>query len=82
MIQNAFILAKDQSGCRRLQKKIDEQTESGNLRFFEELLDSLMEHIGDLMKDSFANYLCQKFFKNASEDKVNTILRSVSYNSF
>ena len=30
LIYNAYILSKDQAGCRRLQKKIDEQIEKNN----------------------------------------------------
>ena len=77
LIQNAVILAKDQSGCRRLQKKIDEQLDKENKVFCEQLLEQLMDNLAELMMDSFANYLCQKLFKSANDHHINLVLKSV-----
>lgn len=58
LLQNALVISKDQAGCRKLQNKIDEEVQKGNLSFCEELLNALLDHFSELMVNQFANYLC------------------------
>lgn len=58
LLQNALPLSKEQAGCRKLQKKLEEEIKAGNLQFCEELLSALIDFFPALMKDKFANYLC------------------------
>lgn len=63
LIQHSYTLSKDQAGCRRLQKKIDEQIQKNSekgYRFANDMLNQLLPSVGELMMDSFANYLIQK----------------------
>ncbi len=70
MLANALDLSQDQGGCRRLQKKIEEE----NSQFIESLLNILIPHFNTLMVDSFANYLCQKLIQHAKDYHVDKIL--------
>ncbi len=73
LIENAYILSKDQAGCRRLQKKIDDQMEKSLVQgtlLAQEMLNCLLPHIGELMMDSFANYLIQKLNKLALSTQI------------
>lgn len=79
MVQNALILSKDHAGCRRLQKKIDEEIQKGNLGFCEELLNVLTEFFAVLMVDQFANYLCQKLIKVAKPPQIDKILTVIQH---
>lgn len=58
-------VAKDQNGCRFLQRKFDEGGASAIAQVFPEILDSLI----DLMTDPFGNYLTQKLLDRCSEDQ-------------
>eukprot|EP00347_Sterkiella_histriomuscorum_P011494 403372240 len=75
ILTNASLFAKDQNGCRRIQKKLDQQinTPSG-AKFSEDLLNSLIDSFDDLIQHSFANYLCQKLIKTAQDYQVDKIL--------
>jgi len=77
LLQHAFALSKEHQGCRRLQKKIDEETQRGNLNFCEELLNNLIENFNILMIDQFANYLCQKLIKIAKPTQLDKILANI-----
>lgn len=56
LIENASQLAKDQSGCRLLQKKIEE----GNKEVIMAIYNNILPNFVDLMNNPFGNYLCQK----------------------
>lgn len=58
-------LARDQNGCRFLQRKFDEGGASAIGQVFPEILDHLVE----LMMDPFGNYLIQKLLDRCSEDQ-------------
>jgi hypothetical protein len=58
-------VAKDQNGCRFLQRKFDEGGASAIAQVFPEILDNLI----DLMTDPFGNYLTQKLLDRCSEDQ-------------
>ena len=53
LAEHSMVLAKDQSGCRYLQKKIDEEGKDMIDVVFVNTIGSFME----LMRDSFGNYL-------------------------
>lgn len=62
LLQNAYLLAREHHGCRRLQRSVEEEDDG---QFAQELLTVLIDHFGALMTDQFANYLCQKLLKTA-----------------
>ena len=66
LIENALINSRDQSGCRLLQKKLDE----GNREFQESLFDKILPFFHKIMQDSFGNYLCQKMIQTCSEAQL------------
>lgn len=68
----AYSLAKDQAGCRFLQKKLDETSSLAN-DIFPKLMDKLIE----LMNDSFGNYLIQKVLEKLTDDGILETLNTV-----
>ena len=58
-------VAKDQNGCRFLQRKFDEGGADAIGLVFPEVLDNLIE----LMVDPFGNYLIQKLLDRCSEEQ-------------
>lgn len=58
-------VAKDQNGCRFLQRKFDEGGAASIAMVFPEVLDNLIE----LMVDPFGNYLIQKLLDRCSEEQ-------------
>lgn len=59
ILANAYAMAKDQVGCRILQKKLEESdTYFVNLAY-----DALEPSIVELMGDPFGNYFCQKMIE-------------------
>jgi chemotaxis methyl-accepting protein methylase len=68
----AYSLAKDQAGCRFLQKKLDENPSLAN-DIFPKLMDKLIE----LMNDSFGNYLIQKVLEKLSDEGIHETLNAV-----
>ncbi len=58
-------VAKDQNGCRFLQRKFDEGGAAAIALVFPEVLDNLIE----LMVDPFGNYLIQKLLDRCSEEQ-------------
>ena len=58
-------VAKDQNGCRFLQRKFDE----GGTTAIGAVLPEVLEHLIDLMMDPFGNYLIQKLLDRCSEEQ-------------
>jgi hypothetical protein len=69
----AYSLAKDQAGCRFLQKKIDDDPEIVNTV----LVPSVLEHTIELMNDAFGNYLIQKILDYIEDKRFYQILAIV-----
>ncbi|CAM6033250.1 unnamed protein product [Sphagnum compactum] len=69
-----YLIAKDQHGCRFLQKKFDE----GGPEDVEKIFHEIISHITELMKDPFGNYLVQKLLEVCDEKQRMEILRSVT----
>ncbi|KAL6867688.1 hypothetical protein ACP4OV_015712 [Aristida adscensionis] len=59
-----YFMAKDQNGCRFLQQKFEEGKHHVDVIF-----EGIIDHIGDLMINSFANYLVQKMLDVCDEDQ-------------
>jgi hypothetical protein len=80
LVSNSYLLSKDQSGCRRLQKKIDDQIEKNRVsgvKFAQDMLDQLLPKISELMMDSFANYLIQKLNTLASDQQIDRLFENI-----
>jgi hypothetical protein len=69
-----YSLAKDQYGCRFLQKRLEEDNADEIAIIFEEISD----HIVELMTDPFGNYLCQKLLEHITEKQKTEIIIAVS----
>ncbi|RWW70569.1 hypothetical protein BHE74_00021750 [Ensete ventricosum] len=67
-------LAKDQNGCRFLQKIFDEGNYEDIFKIFVEIID----HVVELMTDTFGNYLIQKLIKVCNEDQITKIICKIS----
>ncbi len=73
---NIFLLAKDQAGCRFLQKKLDDEPEVATMHFY----PAILPYISPLVKDPFGNYLIQKLCSNLKPDQIKEILLIISQN--
>ncbi|XP_030511237.2 pumilio homolog 12 isoform X1 [Cannabis sativa] len=60
-----YLMAKDQHGCRFLQRKFSERKKHEIDMIFEEIID----HVVELMTDPFGNYLVQKLLEVCDEDQ-------------
>ncbi|KAH7837795.1 hypothetical protein Vadar_018059 [Vaccinium darrowii] len=69
-----YFLAKDQHGCRFLQKKFTEGTQEDVEKIFLEII----VHIVELMTDPFGNYLVQKLLEVCDEDQRMQILCAIT----
>jgi len=74
LIKNAPKLAKDQTGCRMLQKEIETEDPVVVGRIF----DNIIQDFGQLMIDPFGNYLCQKITEMCDNSQMKQIIQSVS----
>ncbi|KAI5949153.1 MPT5 [Candida theae] len=76
-------LAKDQYGCRFLQKKIDENLVSSyqvRASNFEVIFDQVYPYMCELIVDPFGNYLVQKMIPYCSEENLDLSLEILQYN--
>lgn len=69
-----YMLAKDQNGCRFLQKVFTEGTKED----FEKVLAEIIDHFGELMIDPFGNYLVQKLLEECSDDQRTRIICEIT----
>ncbi|XP_050217234.1 putative pumilio homolog 8, chloroplastic [Mercurialis annua] len=60
-----YFMARDQYGCRWLQRIFDEGTHQDVQLIFEEIID----HVVELMLQPFGNYVIQKFLDVCNEDQ-------------
>ena len=65
IIKNSNAISKDQSGCRFLQKKIEEKPELAG-----KILNNALQNIIQIITDPFGNYLIQKLFDYMSEEQI------------
>lgn len=68
------ILARDQYGCRFLQRKFDEDGSTA----IDACFDEIIEEAVDLMMDPFGNYLLQKLLECCSDKQRADVVRAVS----
>ena len=73
---NIFLLAKDQAGCRFLQKKLDENPKDACKLFYEAILVYLIQ----LIKDPFGNYFVQKLASYLNEEQIEKFLTIIAPN--
>eukprot|EP01026_Neomeris_dumetosa_P063451 TRINITY_DN6023_c0_g2_i4.p1 TRINITY_DN6023_c0_g2~~TRINITY_DN6023_c0_g2_i4.p1 ORF type:complete len:615 (-),score=73.75 TRINITY_DN6023_c0_g2_i4:38-1882(-) len=76
IVGHVMEVAKDQYGCRFLQKMMDSDGKVAVDYIFPEMVD----HTVDLMKDPFGNYLIQKILEVCSEEQRTEILRMTTKN--
>lgn len=69
-----YLMAKDQHGCRFLQRKISE----GTLEDIEKIFVEIIDHIVELMTDAFGNYLVQKLLEVCNENQKMQILHAIT----
>ncbi|CAE6243760.1 unnamed protein product [Arabidopsis arenosa] len=69
-----YYLAKDQHGCRFLQRIFAEK--DGN--DIEMIFDEIIDYISELMIDPFGNYLVQKLLEVCNEDQRMQIVHSIT----
>lgn len=78
-------LAKDQYGCRFLQKRIDENVVTNHavrVSNFETIFNEIHTLFYELIIDPFGNYLIQKLIDYCDETNLNLILEILQYNLF
>ncbi|XP_047329104.1 pumilio homolog 12 [Impatiens glandulifera] len=71
-----YLMARDQHGCRSLQKKFTE----GNREEIEKISAEVIIHIVELMTDPFGNYLVQKLLEVCTQDQQMQILHCITRN--
>lgn len=69
-----YYMAKDQHGCRFLQRKFAEKDGNDIEMIFSEIID----YISELMIDPFGNYLVQKLLEVCSDDQRMQIVHSIT----
>ncbi|KAJ0966383.1 hypothetical protein J5N97_027521 [Dioscorea zingiberensis] len=74
VVGKVYTMAKDQIGCRFLQKKFTE----GDPEDIEKIFGEIISHIVELMIDPFGNYLVQKLLEVCNEDQRMCILCAVT----
>ena len=74
LIENAPKLAKDQAGCRMLQKQLELNDKEVNNRIF----DRIIGDFATLMTDPFGNYLCQKLAEACTLDQMAQVIEAAS----
>ena len=70
VLTNAYEMAKDQMGCRVLQRKL----EGNNEYLVRVVFSQTLLHFPELMVHPFGNYLCQKMIEVCSESQVKMLL--------
>lgn len=65
LAKQAHIIAKYQSGCRYLQKKLEENPELAQSLYY----PNILEYIQELATDQFGNFYIKKLFQFLSEEK-------------
>lgn len=74
LIDNPVQYAKEQAGCRYLQRKVEEDPAYGTQTLYPQIKDSILE----LMVDSFGNYLVQKLIEFLDDSERTRLLYLVA----
>ncbi|KAI8086686.1 armadillo-type protein [Halteromyces radiatus] len=72
-----YELAKDQNGCRFLQRKIEDTSQNNNQAILA-IYEEIHGHFVELMTNSFGNYLCQKLLERCDNEQRDTIVEIVA----
>ncbi|KAI8341260.1 armadillo-type protein [Chlamydoabsidia padenii] len=75
-----YELAKDQNGCRFLQRKIEDTSSQNGVQAVQAIYDEIHGHFVELMTNSFGNYLCQKLLERCDVDQRDKIVDIVGPN--
>ena len=70
LAKQAYILAKNQNGCRYLQKRVENNKDLVKTLFFPNILG----HFQDLSNDQFGNYYIKIIIKYLPEDMINKLI--------
>jgi hypothetical protein len=73
LLEYSNLLAKDQGGCRFLQKKIEEK----NQETFKIIFDHTIEYFMEIMNDPFGNYLAQKIAESSDDTQLTKIIYKI-----
>ncbi len=73
LLEYSNLLAKDQGGCRFLQKKIEENDSETISVIFNHTIANFME----IMNDPFGNYLAQKIAECGTSEQLTQIIMSI-----
>ncbi|OEL12990.1 Pumilio-like protein 12 [Dichanthelium oligosanthes] len=74
VVGELYLLAKDQNGCRFLQRIFTEGSQEDAQKVF----DGVIEQIDELMVDPFGNYLVQKLLELCNDDQKMHILYEIT----
>ncbi|KAJ7967537.1 Pumilio-like protein [Quillaja saponaria] len=74
--RQVILLAKDQYGCRLLQRKFNE----GKQDEVEIILSEVKDHLHELMMDQFGNYFIQRIFQESNAGQMTEFLTLVIRN--
>ncbi len=69
-----YAIAKDQYGCRLLQRMLDERKPN----VVDVTFGEVYEHMNELMTDPFGNYLCQKLIEHCHDNQRHMIIQKVA----
>ncbi len=77
LFDKSYIICRNQSGCRYLEKTIDE-----NPKFASMIFSLIKDKINELMFDPFGNYFIQKIIEYLNLNQINEILKNGINNNF
>ncbi|KAJ3447906.1 pumilio homology domain family member [Anaeramoeba flamelloides] len=75
VIGRIYLVAKDQFGCRFLQKQIENTKDTKITKI---ILDEIYNHLIEIIIDPFGNYLIQKMFEYATTEDKSLIFKQIS----
>ena len=76
LAHNIYPLAKDQAGCRFLQKKLEDEPQLATSFFY----PAILPYVLPLVKDPFGNYLIQKLCYTLTPEQILQLLKILSTN--
>jgi pumilio RNA-binding family len=72
--ESCLQLAKDQSGCRMLQKRLEEGDATEHANLYNLILPNFVE----LMNNPFGNYLCQKITEKCNKQQLKEMINIIA----
>ena len=67
----------DQTGCRMVQRKLEENEAEKREVFAASLVHIMSEVLPEVMMNQFGNYLCQKLIEVCSVDSLKLLVKAV-----